>query len=70
MSKPKNKTKPVSSGTYIGKAELEALVKAKTERDLILNLAAQKDFHTYHLDDLLRVLMKLNGIVPEGDGNA
>lgn len=70
MSKPKNKTTSVAAGIYISKAELEALIKAKAERDLILNFAAQKDFHSFRLDDLLKTLIKLNGIVSEGDGDA
>lgn len=69
MSKNKPKTKP-ASGVLVSKAELEELIKAKTERDLVLNLAAQKGFHSYQLDELLKVLMKLNGISPEGGPDA
>lgn len=70
MSKPKNKNTPVAAGIYISKSELEALIKAKAERDLILNFAAQKDIHSFQLDDLLKTLMKLNGINPEGGADA
>lgn len=70
MSKTKHKSKPTVSGIYVSKAELETLVKAKTERDIILNLAAQKEFSSYQLDELLKALLKLNGIIPEGDGDA
>lgn len=69
MSKHKPKAKP-ASGVLVNKAELEELIKAKTERDLVLNLAAQKGFHSYQLDELLKVLMKLNGISPEGGADA
>ena len=69
MSKHKPKTKP-ASGVLVSKAELEELIKAKTERDLVLNLAAQKGFHCYQLDELLKVLLKLNGINPEGEADA
>lgn len=71
MSKRKSKSnvRP-STGVFVSKEELEELVKAKAERDLILNFSAQKGFHSYQLDELLRVLMKLNGISPDGDGDA
>ncbi|MBQ7894929.1 MAG: hypothetical protein IJ364_00030 [Oscillospiraceae bacterium] len=69
MSKHKPKAKP-ASGVLVSKAELEELIKAKTERDLILSLAAQKGFHSYQLDELLKVLLKLNGITPEGGADA
>ena len=69
MSKHNPKTKP-ASGVIVSKAELEELIKAKTERDLVLNLAAQKGFHSYQLDELLKVLLKLNGITPEGGADA
>lgn len=70
MSKTKPKSKTTVPGIYVSKAELETLVKAKTERDIILNLAAQKEFSSYQLDELLKALLKLNGIIPEGDGDA
>ena len=69
MSKHKPKAKP-ATGVLVSRAELEELIKAKTERDLVLNLAAQKGFHSYQLDELLKVLMKLNGISPEGGADA
>ena len=69
MSKHKPKAKP-ATGVFVNKAELEELIKAKTERDLVLNLAAQKGFHSYQLDELLKVLMKLNGISTEGGADA
>lgn len=69
MSKHKPKAK-TATGVLVSKAELEELIKAKTERDLVLNLAAQKGFHSYQLDELLKVLMKLNGITPEGGADA
>ena len=69
MSKHKPKAKP-ATGVLVSKAELEELIKAKTERDLVLNLAAQKGFHSYQLDELLKVLMKFNGITPEGGADA
>lgn len=61
--------KPMPIGAFVRKDELETLIKAKTERDLILGVAATAGCSSYRLDDLISALMKLNGI-EQGDKNA
>lgn len=67
-AKYEEKFKP--TGVFISNRELESLIKAKTERDLILGLAAHKEANSYQIGELLNVLMKLNGIIPEGEADA
>ncbi|MBP3538681.1 MAG: hypothetical protein J6J62_02430 [Oscillospiraceae bacterium] len=58
------------AGIFISNRELERLIRAQTERDLILGLAARKGLGSYQIDELLRVLMKINGVIPEGEEDA
>lgn len=66
-TKPRNKP---NSSIIVSKAELEKLIEAKVERDLILYLASDKDCRSYQLDSLLKALLRLNGITTEGGADA
>lgn len=46
----------------ISKYELENLIQARTERDLILAYAIRNNFTGYKMEDLLKALVNLNGL--------
>lgn len=53
----------------VGLDELTDLIRARTERDLILGVAATVGYDSYRMDELIATLLKLNGMAP-GDKNA
>jgi len=48
----------------VRREELINLIKARTERDLILAVAAKNGFDSYKTGDLVEALARLNGFSP------
>lgn len=65
----KSKRTPQLDPFAVGLDELTDLIRARTERDLILGVAATVGCDSYRMDELIAALLKLNGMVP-GDKNA